>query len=441
MKNPTDRIGDPDESAWRAEGFDAREVFLLRCLNAAVNLHGVLSYGEFRDIYNRYAPDHDAPVSEPLGEDELDGFLARVAACEEGDGSEIDALLDAFGCCFTAGCDFRTGERLIARVSLADAAAGADVADPPPTDEELDRLVSERLAAARDHFREIDYPPLDEETFLEFESLDDADEDGADEGDAGDEDGDALDEEAGEPIKIEELPPAQDTGPIDFKFVKDAAKREQVLYDYEGVRIVTQEFVRHVVMKELTPNERRDAARRLGLDIDSETGFLLDPRQDMVAGDFAAMMDDQHGEPAIRRILKRTAELDDYDRAAAAYFANYRYAWLEVLSVKAGVGVRCRNLLTGEELFLMETRFSRGDVKGRTVCAGIAPMGGVYLAFGMLLTAHFEHPATILKIVLAHLGLPSGLPVRLSFADQARFAAETIRRLNANGRLGRPVED
>lgn len=430
MKNPIDRIGGPGGSAWRAEGFDAREVFLLRCLNAAVNLHGVLSYGEFCDIYNGYASDHDAPVSKMLTEDELDGFMSFVFACEEGDGSELDKLLDVYGCSFARWRDCRTNENLIVKCSLLDTSDDERDANPPPTDEELDRLVDLRVAKARDLFKEMEHPPIDEEMFLAFECLDD--EDGDDNDD---------DDDLGEPIDVKELPSAKYTGPIDFKFVKDAAKREQVLYDYEGVRIVTQEFVRHVVMKELTPNERRDAARRLGLDIDSETGFLLDPRQDMVAGDFAAMMDDQHGEPAIRRILKRTAELDDYDRAAAAYFANYRYAWLEVLSVKAGVGVRCRNLLTGEELFLMETRFSRGDVKGRTICAGIAPMGGVYLALGMLLTAHFEHPATILKIVLAHLGLPSGLPVRLSFADQARFAAETIRRLNANGRLGWPVED
>ena len=440
MKNPIDRIVNPDGSEWREEKFDAREEFLLRCLNAAVNLHGVLSYGEFRDIYNGYAPDHDAPVSDPLGEDELDGFLARVAACEEGDGSEIDVLLDEFGCCFTTGCDFRTGERLLVRISIADAAAGADAADSPPTGEELDRLVNMRLADVRDRFREIDYPPLDEETFLAFEFFDDADEGDEGEVDEGGEDADELDEEAGEPIKIEELPPAQDTGPIDFRFVKDAAKREKVLYDYEGVRIVTQEFVRHVVMKELTPDERRDAARRLGFAVDPDTGWLDDPALDMVAGDFASMMDDQHGEPAIRRILKRTVELDDYDRAAAAYFANYRYTWLEVLSVKAGVGVKCRDLLTGEELFLMETRFSCGDVKGLTVCAGIAPMGDVHLALGTLQSAHFEQPATILKIVLAHLGLPSVPPVRLSFADQARFAAETIRRLAANGRLGRSVK-
>ena len=52
---------------------------------------------------------------------------------------------------------------------------------------------------------------------------------------------------------------------------------------------------------------------------------------------------------------------------------------------------------------------------------------------GVIHPATFENPATILKIVLAHLGIPSELPVRLSFADQARFAAETIRRICASG--------
>ena len=36
---------------------------------------------------------------------------------------------------------------------------------------------------------------------------------------------------------------------------------------------------------------------------------------------------------------------------------------------------------------------------------------------------------------MMHLGLPSELPVSLSFSDQARFASETIRRLYANGKF------
>ena len=71
-----------------------------------------------------------------------------------------------------------------------------------------------------------------------------------------------------------------------------------------------------------------------------------------------------------------------------------------------------------------------------TICAGIAPMGSVYLVLGVIHPANFDNPATILKIVLTHLGLPTELPVRISFSDQARFAAETIRRINANGKFG-----
>ena len=134
--------------------------------------------------------------------------------------------------------------------------------------------------------------------------------------------------------------------------------------------------------------------------------------------------------------MKRKDKLeDDLGRAASEYYENYRYTWLEVLAVKAGVGVKCRDLLTGEELFLMEQSFSLGDVKGMTICAGIAPMGEVYLVLGVIHPTHFDNPAAILKIVLAHLGLPTELPVSLSFSDQARFAAETIRRVNANGKF------
>ena len=157
----------------------------------------------------------------------------------------------------------------------------------------------------------------------------------------------------------------------------------------------------------------------------------------MVAGDFGSMMDDQGGEPAIRRVLKRRDKLSEIDRAAAAYYENYRYTWLQVLAAKSGVGLKCRDLMTGEDLFLMETSFSKGDVKGTTVCAGIAPMGSVYLVLGVIHPANFENPVTILKIILTHLGLQTELPIKLSFADQARFAAETIRRINANGWFGR----
>ena len=259
-----------------------------------------------------------------------------------------------------------------------------------------------------------------------FEEADDAD---------CDDDYDDLDYDSH--IRAKNLPPAKLTGPFDFKSVKDPAVRDMMIWTYEDVRAVTKDFVRNVVMDEVTKEERIDAAKRLGFPVDAKTGLIPDLNLDMVAGDFASMMDDQHGEPAIKRILKRKDKLEDeLDRAAAEFYENYRYTWLHVLSVKAGLGLRCRDLLTGEDIFLMERSFSMGDVKGMTVCAGIAPMGEVYLSLGVIHPANFDSPAAILKIVLTHLGLPVETPVRLSFADQARFAAETIRRINANGKFG-----
>ena len=249
-----------------------------------------------------------------------------------------------------------------------------------------------------------------------------------------DDDSDEADD--GDFIRAEDIPLSTYNGPIDFAFVKDAARREAKLAVYEDVRQVTVDFVRHYVMREQTQEERRKAAVRLGFLKEGDDLGELDPTLDCVVGDFASMMDDQGGGPAVRRVLARKDELDDIDARAATYYANYRYTWLEILAMKAGVGLKCRDLLTGEELFLMEKGLSRSAEKGMTICVGIAPMEDVYIVVGVSAPARFENPSTILKIVLTHLGLPTELPIRLNAADQARFAADTIRRIHANGNFG-----
>ena len=277
-------------------------------------------------------------------------------------------------------------------------------------------------------------PQFEKEVIYDVFGLDDDSVRG--EGDRHDEDEWDSDENEGERIYPEDIPLSVYNGPIDFKFVKDAERREAKVKTYEDVRQVTKDFVRTFVMRELTQDERRKAAVRLGFIGEKDDLGSLGPTLDCVVGDFASMMDDQGGEPAIRRVLAKGEGFDEIDRRAASYYANYRYTWLEVLAAKSGVGVKCRDLLTGEGIFLMEKSLSQGEVKGMTVCAGIAPMEDVYISVGAISTAWFENPATILKIVLTHLGLPTETPVRLSATDQARFAAETIRRIHANGNDG-----
>ena len=227
--------------------------------------------------------------------------------------------------------------------------------------------------------------------------------------------------------------------PVDFKFVKDAKKREAALRDYRLLREETQRFVRDVMMPKLTPEARKAAAKRLGFVSSGDVAFLIGTL-DMVAGDFGSMLDDQDGEPLRRQVLADVSKLSKRDQLMARYYANYRYSWLVVEAAKAGVGVKCRNLMTGEELFLMEINLSQApDVKGLTICAGIAPMGDVYLSLGTPHIARFEPSETVHKLVRQKLGLPLEGRLDLSDADQARFAAETIRRIYDVGGFNRIV--
>lgn len=422
---------DANDSPW-----SPRDEFLLRCLNIVGGMFYVMTYDEFADMYNQRAKHNPPPVSDRIDADEIDSFFESVNNCIEGDGSPLDKLLDEYGMYAARWHDINDRVNLIVSAKLIDT--------PPPKGVKFSSI--EHIAHFQilvDRIREIHKSDVivkmsNEQFFALEDCIEEADHeldspcDEEDECDCSESD---ESEEEYEPIRVEELPPAKYTGPIDFKCVKNAAWRDRILWNYDAVRVVTRDFVKYVVSREIRDGERGDAARRLGFPVKSDSDFVLGCNLDIIAGDFASMMDDQHGEPAIKRVLKRKDELSELDRAAAQYYENYRYTWLEILAVKSGLGMKCRDLLTGEELFLMETSVSRSNVKGMTICAGIAPMSEVYLILGAMLPSNFDKPDVILKLVLSHLGIDATLPIRLSFSDQARFAAETIRRLRANGRI------
>lgn len=508
-----------------------RKEFIIRCLNAAANLYGVLSYPEFIRIYDGYAATRPAPVSDPLTAAEIDEIMSLPLP----DDLDLDSEEIWFTRCVVTAVPFvvsrlgflisqddsnETADEHAVRAEIAEFAVSTPrilpeddflVYEEPKAFEETavtkkfarylqsqhgfdedadisvwdlqeeiryapsmrgalisarntlrleirDRPAFEKLVSAltpllrntrtwdyRGHTeRELveahvldEYEPIngqdifdwfmddlnggatpdDESATLEDEGEQDWQEDAWDTGRLSDDELESI------------LPPAEyPVVPVDFTFVKDRVKREQVLIDYENVRNVTADFVRDIVIPQLTDKARRAAARRLGFKTP------LSNNHDILAGDFGAMLDDQDGEPLIRRILSHPEKLSKYHQLGARYYANYRYAWLVVEAVKVGVGLKCRDLLSGQELFLMEMGFSQTpNVKGMTVCAGIAPMGDVYLNLGALQPADFESSAVVHRLVRQQLGLPLDGPLELSTADQARFAAETIRRIDKAG--------
>ena len=512
-----------------------RQEFLTRCLNAAANLYGIVSYGEFIKLYNRYSADKASPVSDLLRPEEIDEMMELPDPDDfdlESDElwfarAEVDGtayVVSRYGFCCNPDEGRGTVDEEGVRAQLADFVTpdpkilseedflfydepkafeetgvtkkfakflrreygyGKDEAELAVWDvqEELryapslkTGMISARDTLGLEVFDRIDFDDLvdaltplvrntrawDYRGHTETELVDAGvlkaflpdnsdevlglffdDSKAADRSDSVDEDGEKdWEEDAWDTGHLSDdelaeiLPPAEyPKGPVDFSFVKDRDRRERALADYQNVRNVTGDFVREVVVKELTDKARQAAARRLGFP-KAKTIDTLAMNYDMIAGDFAAMMDDQGGEPLIRRILAHPEKLSKYHRLGAAYYANYKYAWLVVDAVKAGVGLKCRNLMNGEELFLMEmSRSCDADAKGSTFCAGIAPMGDVYLCLGTMHPANFEPSEAVHKMVRQKLGLPLEGPLDLSLADQARFAEEVIRRIDALGKF------
>lgn len=521
-----------------------RQEFLTRCMNAAVNLYGAVSFEEMIMLYNRYASDKPSPVSDLLVPDEIDSILAlpepddfdldseeiwfghgeidgkrylvqkqsyygsnadgsssidEQGLREQLDGfavpmlrilSEEDFLLheepmaheetavtklfakflcreydfnrdDVWLSVWDLQCELRMSASMPVALISARNTLGIEVADEAELDDLIDALIPiVRNTRAWNYRGYTETELVDDGLVDDFKPIDggmgydaymhdlcgdenpkgnrdDYPDDHADdwEPDAWDT-GHLSDEEL-----AEILPPAEyPKEPVDFKFVKDADRREKVLADYENVRNVTVDFVREVLMKRLSDKARSAARRRLGFPVDGDRYDPIDRTLDMIAGDYASMLDDQKGTPLIRQVLADIGKLDKYHQLGAAYYRNYRYSWLVVQAVKAGVGLKCRNLMTGEDLFLMETSYSRGaDLKGSLICAGIAPMGSVYLCLGTLHPANFDPPEAVFKIIRQKLGLPLDGPLDLSPADEAEFAAETIRRLYSLGKFSNIV--
>lgn len=520
-----------------------RKERIISCMNAAVNLYGVVSFAELTGLYNRYAVSQSAPVSDLLMPEEIDEILAMPPPDDMDlesqeiffSATEIDGerwLVSDFGLVIHPDEgpaqvdeeavrdqleDFLTRDLKILpeddfflydepmafeetgvtkkvakflrqeyvygkteaelavwdlqgeirysptlKIALISAqnTLGLEVYDRDEFDDLVDVLTplvrntrawdyrghteTELVGAGvLDSFREND----GEEVFdLFLEDLEEGREDESEESEAGADDDwepDAWDTgELSDKELKEILPPAEyPKGPVDFAFVKDPARRDRAVMDYENVRTVTSAFVREVLVKELSSKARKAAAKRLGLPSPAQGNYgPVEQNLDIVTGDFAIMLDDQFGETVLQRVLADEAKLSDYHRIGAAYFKNVRYAWLVVEAVKVGVGLKCHDLVSGKDLFLMEksTSCSPG-IKGMTICGSVAPMGDVYLLLGVQHTADFEPSAAIHRLVRQKLGLPLVGPLELSAADEARFAEDVIRRLRALGRFDNVV--
>ena len=535
MKNSTDRkaAGVPE--------LNAREMFALRCLNAAVNLYGILTVDECVRLYNHYAKGKPAPVSDEMTVEEFVGLVEHLSQAL-GDAFENPNLspnqyarLPRYW--FSTWIGDKTSPDLIAYYDLT--SVDDDLA--PEITEEKRAQISRRLQETRAEFVNIDLNLLPEKEFLDYEEpafveeteeacdlvkflqseyhleegtaaadvmgilsnarlngaactealeyvrdtfgwrpqgsdqllrlvkalspalcatrlwrgrgrstselckmglvekiekenipVDIFDDDEESETSrmingwrSGCDDDYEDDEEEGDPILPEDIPLSVYNGPIDFKFVKDSAKRAEKMSVYADVRDVLDDFCRDYIAKLWTKSACEEVASRFGLHAENGVYKGTPLEFGMFLAEFSMLLDDQAEETLCQHALANRKDFDEIDKRVATYYENFRFTWLEVLAVKAGVGMKCRDLLTGEELFLMDEELSLRDMKGKIVIADIAPMEDVYVPIGI--TLPFPGEKVVLGQALERLGIPTERPIRLPFDQQRKLAAETIR--------------
>ena len=145
---------------------NAREMFALRCLNAAVNLYGVLTMDECVTLYNHYAKDKSAPVSDEMTTEELENIVAHAKSVTAADRFDLpfDQMLEAPECWFEL---WQMGEYTPAVIVYYDFLAGFEgVAD---LTKDAIREVSHRIAKAVADFVKLDLNILPEDEFLDYE--------------------------------------------------------------------------------------------------------------------------------------------------------------------------------------------------------------------------------------------------------------------------------
>jgi hypothetical protein len=534
MKNSADR------KAADVPELNAREMFALRCLNAAVNLYGILTVDECVKLYNHYAKGQPAPVSDEMTVDEFKELAVHLPVAVEDFLNNADLTPEQENDFpvpwFTPWIGVKNFPDLIVHYDLA------EIESVPATEVGGEEKVEieEDILATRAEFEKIDLNLLPEEDFFDYEEIFFAEETkesralvkflqeefGLDEDDAegdvkdilsnarmygasitqaleyvrdtanwrpqgqdqfmrlvkalspalsatrlwrgrgrstselcklglvekyeaesiptdifdGDEESEASrmingwrsdcdddydDEEEGEPILPEDIPLSVYNGPIDFKFVKDPAKREAKLAVYEDVQQVVDDFYTDYFIDECPSDSSETTDARFGLA--KENGGRFPPEFSLFLSEFTLFLDDEAKETPCQKVLANRDAFDEIDKRAATYYENFRFTCLEILAVKTGVGMKCRDLLTDEDLFLMEKSFSQGDVKGVLMFASIAPMEDVYISVGNILPLPRENARAIIDRALDQAGIPTERPIRLSFDQQRKLAAETIK--------------
>lgn len=225
-----------------------------------------------------------------------------------------------------------------------------------------------------------------------------------------------------------------------FDWVKNAETRNSVMAEYQRIRNAMQsDSMDKARSKLLKGYDIVHAARTIGIDVvdDKKTGkpcIMFDDEEQMsVLFDFAVMFDAGKNRPLRLEFAERHANSDDDAlRTMAGFYANYTYAWLRPLRSKANFGVHCEDVLSGNEVFLVDRGFSQTlrQIPGMGLFTGLHPFADPSL--GCVMTGGAGLPVSLNGIEMALEKLLSALridkqpPLSLDEKELSRFVAASI---------------
>lgn len=225
-----------------------------------------------------------------------------------------------------------------------------------------------------------------------------------------------------------------------FDWVKNAEIRNSVMAEYQRIRNAMQsDRMDKARSKLLKGYDIVHAARTIGIDVvdDKKTGkpcIMFDDEEQMsVLFDFAAMFDAEKNRPLRFQFAEQYANSDDAAlRTMAGFYANYTYAWLRPLRSKANFGVHCEDILTGNEVFLVDRGFSQTlrQLDGMGLFTGLHPFADPSL--GCVMTGGAGLPVSLngiemaLEKLLPALRIDKRPPLSLDEKELSRFVAASI---------------
>ncbi len=141
---------------------------------------------------------------------------------------------------------------------------------------------------------------------------------------------------------------------------------------------------------------------------------------------YALLLDDSAGEPPVNHIINKYSNCDatkTLSSIVCRFLEHYRYSCFELQAVRTGLGFKCRDMFSGEELFIVDEKVSdETGIKGSALFTGLIPCNDAYIQLGPSNLFIQTTAAEAFADALDMLDIAGTPPKNLTYTQQARLA-------------------